>query len=212
MMKNIPYGHWGGGTMKRTVFFLIVILLIVSCSPVQERMEFFRNISPKDEPIGPNTVIEYDMSEAEYYNWRGLIAGKEELDYQSAINNFDEAIRLDPEYAIAYGNRGIAYSKLGEYSKAIEDYNQAIKLYPNYSKAYFNRGFTFSKLGNQQKALADYTMAIQYNPKDANAYVLRGVIYSNLGEIEKACEDQKKACELGICEGLDLARQKGLCP
>jgi tetratricopeptide (TPR) repeat protein len=174
-------------------------------------MEFFRNISPKDQPTGPDTVIEFDMSEAESYNWHGLIAGKEELDYQGAIKNFNEAIRLDPEYAIAYSNRGIAYSKMGEYQQAINDYNHAIKLYPNYAKAYFNRAFTYSKLKNYQQAIADYTMAIQLNPTDANAYVLRGVIYSTLGNREKACEDQKKACELGICEGLNLAREKGIC-
>ena len=197
--------------MKRYFNFILFICFIISCSPVQKRVEFFRDINPKDEPTGPDTVIEFDMSEAESYNWRGLIAGKEDLDYERAIKNFDQAIRLDPGYAIAYGNRGIAYSKLGNYKKAIDDYNQAIKLYPNYAKAYFNRGFTYSKLDNDQQALSDYTMAIQLNPEDANTYVLRGVIYSDLGQIEKACEDQKKACELGICEGLELAKQKGMC-
>jgi len=198
--------------MKKYLFPILLVFLFVSCSPVQKRVEFFRDISPKDEPTGPDTVIEFDMSEAESYNWRGLIAGKEELDYHRAIQNFDEAILLDPQYAIAYANRGIAYSKLGDYKKAIEDYNKAIKLYPNYSKAYFNRGFTYSKLENYRQSLADFTQAIQLNPADANTYVLRGVIYSYLGNREKACEDQKKACELGICEGRNLAQEKGICP
>jgi len=197
--------------MKQYALLILCLFFLVSCSPVQKRVEFFRDINPKDEPTGPDTVIEFDMSESESYNWRGFIAGKEELDYEGAIRNFNEAIRLDPKYAIAYGNRGVAYSKLGEYQKAIEDYNQAIELYPNYAKAYFNRAFTYSKLENYQQAIVDYTMAIQFNPLDANAYVLRGVIYSTLGNREKACEDQKKACELGICEGLNLAREKGMC-
>jgi|GEM_PF-4751776 Flp pilus assembly protein TadD len=34
---------------------------------------------------------------------------------EAAINNFNEAIRLNPNYAQAYGNRGIAYSRLQQY-------------------------------------------------------------------------------------------------
>lgn len=197
---------------KRFFLIFLAILFLLACNkPVQRRIEFFRDINPKDAPTGPDTVIEFEMSESEFYNWHGLLAGKEDLDYERAIWNFSEAIELDPLYATAYGNRGIAYSKLGNYEKAIEDYNKAIELYPGYAKAYFNRGFTYSKLQEYKKALDDYNQAIKLNPENANAYVLRGVVYSNLGDIESACADQKKACELGLCEGLEIARQKGLC-
>ena len=47
--------------------------------------------------------------------------------YQRAIEDYNEAIRLKPDYAMAYSNRGIAYSKLGQYQRAIEDYNKAIR-------------------------------------------------------------------------------------
>jgi len=210
--------------VKKFFIFLIffIMLFLVACSrPAQKplesyreahpRLEFFRDINPKDEPTGPDTVIKLEMSEAESYNWYGFMAVQEEHDYQKALKNFTEAIKLDPLYAIAYGNRGIVYSKLGEYKKAIEDYNKAIELYPKYTKAYFNRGSTYIKLENYQQALKDYSQAIALNPEDPYIYVLRGFIYSHLGDIKNECADHKKACELDRCVGLNVMRQKGLC-
>jgi tetratricopeptide (TPR) repeat protein len=50
--------------------------------------------------------------------------------YQSAIDAFSEAIRLQPDLTTAYYNRGIAYSNHGQPQLAIEDYNKAIRLQP----------------------------------------------------------------------------------
>ena len=47
-------------------------------------------------------------------------------EYQRAIEDLDEAIRLDPQAAIAYNNRSAAYRPLGEYQRAITDYDVAI--------------------------------------------------------------------------------------
>ena len=47
--------------------------------------------------------------------------------YQESIRDFTEAIRLDPNYAKAYTNRGMSYNKLGDYSSAIRDCTQAIR-------------------------------------------------------------------------------------
>ena len=59
---------------------------------------------------------------------------------EEAIEHYNKAIRLAPEYDIAYNNRGIAYTKLGRYQMAIEDYNKAIHLEPDNADAYNNRG------------------------------------------------------------------------
>ena len=69
------------------------------------------------------------------YNYRGEAwYVKEELD--KAIADYDEAIRLDPEYAEAYLNRGILASD-GEYDKAIADFNEAIRLDPEDALSHF---------------------------------------------------------------------------
>jgi len=60
-------------------------------------------------------------------------------DYQGTIENYTEAIRLKPDYAIAYNNRGLARERLEDYEGAISkrsaercaDYTQAIRLDPD---------------------------------------------------------------------------------
>ncbi|TRU94650.1 MAG: tetratricopeptide repeat protein [Microcystis wesenbergii Mw_QC_S_20081001_S30D] len=90
-------------------------------------------------------------------------------DLEAAINSFNEAIRLNPNYAQAYGNRGIAYSRLQQYDKALADYNQFIRFNPNSAAAYYNRATLYDKLGDSQKAIADYDQAIRLNPNFTQA-------------------------------------------
>ena len=54
-----------------------------------------------------------------------------------ALADFDQAIKLMPNYAIAFNNRGTAYNDLRQVDRDIEDFKQAIKLSPNYALAYY---------------------------------------------------------------------------
>ena len=66
--------------------------------------------------------------------------GYAKKEYDKAIADYDQAIRLDPKYAAAYHNRGLAWYAKKEYDKAIADYDEAIRLDPKYAVAYDNRG------------------------------------------------------------------------
>jgi len=118
-------------------------------------------------------------------------------EYRLAIEGFTEAIRLDPQYAQSYRNRGDAYYKLGEYQRAIEDYDEAIRLNPQGAWAYNNRGYAYSQLGEDQRAIKDYDEAIRLDPQDTEAYTNRGYAYQSLGMNEEAERDLAKARELG---------------
>ena len=69
------------------------------------------------------------------------------------------AIRLDPDDALAYNNRGNAYYYLGEYQRAIQDYDKAIQLDPDYANAYQGRGLAYHYLGEYTKQAADLAKA-----------------------------------------------------
>lgn len=99
------------------------------------------------------------------YHNRG-IAYAEFGQYERAIEDFDWAIRLDPQYASAYHNRGVAYYHLGQYDLAIEDYDKAIKLDPHLAEAYYGRGLAYAILGNSREAELDYAKAeaLGYKP------------------------------------------------
>jgi Flp pilus assembly protein TadD len=115
---------------------------------------------------------------------------------EEAIEHYNKAIRLAPEYDNAYKNRGIAYTKLGRYQMAIEDYNKAIHLKPDNADVYYNRGVTYTKLGRYQMAIEDYNKAIRLKPDDAAAYNNRGAIYIKFDQYQIAIEDFSNAIRL----------------
>ena len=72
-----------------------------------------------------------------------------------AIDNYSKAIKIDPKFAKAYNNRGIAYVLKKKYDLAIKDFNKAIKLDPKNGKAYNNRAIVYSYQGETDKARQD---------------------------------------------------------
>jgi tetratricopeptide (TPR) repeat protein len=69
------------------------------------------------------------MQYAEAY-WSRGVAWSWKGEYDKAIEDYSEAIRINPEHATAYNNRGVAWSWKGEYDKAIVDCTEAIRLDP----------------------------------------------------------------------------------
>jgi tetratricopeptide (TPR) repeat protein len=55
-------------------------------------------------------------------------------EYQQAIDAFDSAIELDPDFADAYFNRGIAHYRLGNFQSTVLDMAEAIRLDPNLAR------------------------------------------------------------------------------
>jgi tetratricopeptide (TPR) repeat protein len=132
-------------------------------------------------------------SKAEAAFNRGNVFYKKK-DYDKAISDFTEAIRLDPNYAQSYNNRGIAYAGNKEYDKAISDFTEAIRLNPNYAESYFNRGNAYDE--EYDKAISDYNKAIRLDPRYAKAYNNRGWAYHDKKDYDKAIGDCNEAIRL----------------
>lgn len=110
--------------------------------------------------------------------------------YDKAITAYIRAIALDPNNAIAYDNRGIAFSRIGEPEKAITDWTISIKLDPNYAPVYFRRGLAYQLITEEyDKAIEDYSKVIALDQNYAKAYYNRGVAYKDKRLYEMAIED-----------------------
>jgi tetratricopeptide (TPR) repeat protein len=121
-------------------------------------------------------------------------ADKEDID--RAIEDYSRAIGLDPQFAIAYNNRGGLFEMKGDHVKAIRDCTKAISIDPKHVTAYYNRGNSLAAKGDFDEAIQDYTAAISIDPKYANAYYNRGLAYEEKGDIDKAIEDYSKTKDL----------------
>ena len=138
-----------------------------------------------------------DEVQAEWlYFYQGYIYQEIEEDVEQAQESYTQALKLNPDIAIAYNNRGNAYSYLGNYEQAIADYDQAIQLDENDAFSYNGRGNVYNILGEYEQAIADYDRAIQLDNNYAFAYNNRGNAYRSLGNYEQAIADYDRAIQL----------------
>ena len=103
-------------------------------------------------------------------------------DYDRAISEYNEAIKLEPDNATYYFARGVAYLDTNDYDKAISDYNEAIRLEPDNAGAYNNRGTAYYETEKYDKAISDYNKAIKLEPHFSAAYYNRGITLSKAGQ------------------------------
>lgn len=81
-------------------------------------------------------------------------------EHQLAIEDYNKAIAIKPDYADAYINRGIAYSGLGKHETAVENYIKAIAIAPENADIYYAKAFTQSLIkGKKQRAIYNYQKA-----------------------------------------------------
>jgi len=133
--------------------------------------------------------------------WAAYDRGDAALDagnYDLAIAEFTEAIRLNPNHADAYYKRGNVYSMMGkpDNDRAIAEYTQAIRLDPNYSGAYYNRSVAYNNKGDYDRAIADCTQAIKLDPNNSEAYLNRGYSYIQKNDLIRATTDFEAAVRI----------------
>jgi tetratricopeptide (TPR) repeat protein len=120
----------------------------------------------------------------------------ERLEFDRALADLDEAIRIDPAYACSYANRGRVYAGKGEADRAMTDYNEAIRLDPSFALAFNNRGNAWLVKGDMVHAMADLNTAIKLDPKLAIAYGNRGYLYYRSRDLAHAIADYSTQIKL----------------
>jgi tetratricopeptide (TPR) repeat protein len=116
--------------------------------------------------------------------------------YDGAIADYTEAIRLNPKDAEVYERRGAAKYDRGDYDGAIADESVAIRLDPKDASAYVKRGQAYRDKGDYAKAIADYNEAIRLHPKNASVYLWRAGAFGLKGDYDKAIADYNEAIRL----------------
>ena len=94
-------------------------------------------------------------------------------DYDRAIADYNEAIRLDPKNSAAFFNRGLTSAKKKDYDGAIANYSAAIQLNRKDPDAFYKRGIAYDDKGDYVRAIADYNEAIRLDPNHTQAIVKR---------------------------------------
>ncbi len=153
-----------------------------------------------DLSIGGCTAIiqaggETNVNLAIAFTNRG-IAYNDKRQYDRAIQDFDQAIRLNPSHADAWASRGNAYQEKGEHDKAIADFDRVLRLTPNDASAFYNRGNGYFGKGQYDRAIQDYDQASRLRPNHASTHYNRGLSYERTGRPEQAIPNFDQAIRL----------------
>ncbi|HUI46786.1 MAG TPA: tetratricopeptide repeat protein [Nitrospirota bacterium] len=142
-------------------------------------------------------VIDRDPTRAFFaYNNRGVCYEKAGL-IDKAVDDYKEAIVLNPGDDQAYFNLGVIYQRAGAQNKAIEYYNDSLAINPNRAEAFHNRGVIYFQNRQPGRALDDFDRAIELNPEMVIAYYNRATLYLRTNRQDLALFDFRKACDLG---------------
>ena len=147
--------------MKWIIWWLIGVLLL-SCQGKTSS-----GTGDNNDVSAPDTALAYKYK----------VSGKEKSangDQQGAIDDYTQAILLNPDYDIAYYNRANAKMSIKDYKGALTDYNKAIEIDKMLLDAYINRAILKYEMKDYEGEITDYRLAIQYCEPDSD-------VYNNLG-------------------------------
>lgn len=121
-------------------------------------------------------------------------------DYRIMLKACDKIIKLNPNDANGWKNRGSVCRALGSYDDALQALNRAIELDPHYVDAWQEKGLVLSKLGKYDSALHAFDKAIELDSSNAIAWYRKGVILKIIGRDVEADSAISQAKVLGYKE------------
>lgn len=131
--------------------------------------------------------------------------------YTSAVDAYNQSLKLDALNSKVFTYRGVAFEHLGSYDAAMNDFEQALSINPNESSAWQGKAATYIDTGEYRLAVkaSDRAIELAKNPGDKveNAYLLRGFALNRLESYDDALLAFDKAIEIDP-KRLDLWQNK----
>lgn len=145
-----------------------------------------------------DAAINADYKFARAYLRKGTILAQQKR-FREAISEFDRALQIEPEMAMAYNNLGLAYQALGMLNEAREAFQSAIDLDTDdlaSAYAHNNLGNLLRQRGDYEGAMKQYLLALRRKPDYAVAWVNLGDMHAKKGNFAEAIRCYEKALEI----------------
>jgi tetratricopeptide (TPR) repeat protein len=123
--------------------------------------------------------------------------------FDKAIQEYQAALRINPNFAEAHNNLGWAYKQQGHLEEATDEYENALRIDPDFALAYHNLAWAYGEKGRFDKTIRAFQSALRINPNDAYAHFGLGWAYGEQGRWDKAINEYQTA--LCINPNLDNA-------
>jgi tetratricopeptide (TPR) repeat protein len=116
--------------------------------------------------------------------------------YHAAIRWYEQVLKIEPRFELAWYNKGLALHHLGKYQEAIISYDKALEIKPNDADVWTNKGLALHHLGKYQEAIISYDKALEIKPNDVIACTNKGAALHHLGKYQEANTCYYKALEI----------------
>lgn len=131
------------------------------------------------------TIFLFNCSQtSEYFN-QGYMYQMEKQ-HEKAIEEYKEAIQINPKDADAYNNIGAVLIELERYEEASEYLRKALQVDPRHPEAHFNLGLAYQMVRNFNEAQMEYKRAMQYGYKEYQLFFNLGTVFNQIGKIYEA--------------------------
>ncbi|MBL4707544.1 MAG: tetratricopeptide repeat protein [Flavobacteriales bacterium] len=160
-----------------------------------KRARYYTSIGLYDKALADQQkCVELSIKKADALVNRGNIyRGMGKLN--TALADYSEAIKQEPNYSLAYSCRGVLLFQSGN-KEGIEDLKKAIEFDPSSSSHQVNLGLAYELNREFKISIELYSKAIELNPYDYLAWKYRGSLLLLMGNTKQAISDLEKAISL----------------
>lgn len=166
----------------RAIAFTLCAILFFSYAGIA----FARNREWRNDETFWHATIKRDPDFAEAYINLAFYYAQEKKENEKAMSLLKQALKIDPDNALAFGNVGLILMEQGQFEKAIMAFNKALETETNNAAFFLNRGFSYHSLGKTEEALQDYREAIRIYPNFYRANFNLAVLYMELKRYDDA--------------------------
>ncbi|HUI08465.1 MAG TPA: tetratricopeptide repeat protein [Verrucomicrobiae bacterium] len=113
-----------------------------------------------------------------------------------AIEQYEQALRVRPDFSDAYNNLGNALLQQGKVAEAIEQYRNALRITPGYAKVHNNLGNALVRQGKVAEAIEEYQESLRIQPAMPEVHYNLGLALAKLGRVGEAIAEYREALRL----------------
>jgi tetratricopeptide (TPR) repeat protein len=166
-----------------------------SFSNTRKANQDVQRYDPQNERIHDQSLIS-DITQANDHLQKGTALANAG-NYEDAVTEYSEVIRIVPNEYIPYFNRAICYSLLHNDDAALQDFLRVVELKPDYPNTYIRLTTIYANRGLYDDALNSTNKWISLDPNNGEAFFNRAKVYERKGSNVEALNDMKQACDLG---------------
>lgn len=170
-------------------YYEMEVFLMENCSSLNEKI--------KNNEAHSNKSFSKNQKAIDLYS-QGIDESKKE-NFKKAIEYFEKALKIDPDFAFAWDNLGVSYRELNNYDKALESYEKSLEIDPNGITPLQNIAVVYQYKKEYQKAIETYKKLAEIDINNPEIYYGIGQIYSlYLNDYEKGLDNMCKAYNMYI--------------